>query len=451
MADHFEHFWIRAVNCIMKLGSVNAVTGLSIFKPEETMIINRITLSFYILLLALTMSGTASAQTCPSSAGCLDPTFGTGGKVILAVHNSIPTAPEGMALQSDGKVVAVVGAFSGGEHLVRLNTDGSLDTTFGDQGVTHFVWSLTVGTSSYYGNAYALALQDVGGEQRIVVAGSGHLQSGRKVIGNVLRVSRFLSNGSLDPSFGTNGNSVINAGYALAMALQPDGKILTVGDVGQVVRLNSNGTLDTTFGSGGIVNSGNARAIVVDSVGRVMVGGSATVGKGNASRSVMAVKRYSPSGLPDTAFGTSGTATADFGIGGAGLWNISIDIAGNIVASGSTGGNAFALARFTPVGLVDTSFGGTGRVSLSGYTGNGRGLLIQADGKIVITGSLNNDFGLARYDSSGFLDTSFGNGGVVTTDVYGADYTYGSLLQTDGYILMTGGAAPYTTFARYVP
>ena len=386
---------------------------------------------------------TVTAQT----AGSLDTTFGTGGKVILQIHNSIPVYPEGVAVQADGKIVAVVGYND--EQLMRLNSDGSLDSTFGNAGIVRFTWS--IGTS--YGNVLALALQRVGADERIVVAGYSPLKIGRNFV-NALHVSRFMPDGGVDTSFGNNGHTIINTGYASTVAIQPDGKILTVGsEGGKLVRLNADGTLDTSFGSGGIVNSGAARAITVDATGRITIGGSKTIGKGNNARTIMSLKRFSANGAVDTGFGTSGVATADFGLGTSSqIWNLMIDVLGNIVAGGTVG-SSFGIARFTSSGLADTSVGDTGRISGSGASG--RGLVMQPDGKLVITGQSNNDFGLVRYNFDGSLDVGFGNNGGVVTDVYGADYSNVSVLQIDPIcacpkIVMSGGAAPNTTFARYI-
>jgi hypothetical protein len=78
----------------------------------------------------------------------------------------------------------------------------------------------------------------------------------------------------------------------------------------------------------------------------------------------------------------------------------------------------FAAARFTSTGIADPSFGGTGRVQFVGASGRGfRGVLIQDNGKVVLTGSLNDNYGLVRYNYNGTLDTTFGNGGSVIEDV----------------------------------
>ena len=402
------------------------------------------------LHVAIIIAATASAF---AQAGSLDSSFGTNGKTIVD-FSFISPAPDGMVVQSDGKIVSISGGFNHGHKLVRLNSDGSLDTSFGGDGSVEFYWTLTSGSSTYYGKAYAVALQNVGGQERIIVAGAGHLKSGNKTLDNVLRVQRFMPDGSIDSSFGTNGFVVHNTGYATVMAVQPDGKIVTDGDLGKLVRLNANGSLDTLFGSGGIAVSGSARAVVVDSVSGIIVGVDYAVGKANKQRGVMSLQRFLSNGSLDTSFGTAGRATADFG-GTSRVWEVKIDLAGNIVVGGNANG-LFAVARFTSTGQPDLTFNGDGRAI--GPAGDPRGMSLQADGKPVVTGPVGawgvQDFQLARFNTDGSLDSTFGTGGVVTADIYQNDFSHRSIIQIDPAcacekIVMAGGKDPFITFARF--
>jgi uncharacterized delta-60 repeat protein len=151
----------------------------------------------------------------------------------------------------------------------------------------------------------------------------------------------------------------------------------------------------------------------------------------------LAVKRYTSGGAVDTAFGSAGTATADFGVRSAQNGQLAIDPFGNIVVAGGTvapgnGQYYFSAARFTSNGAADTSFAGTGKVKFVGAYGMGlRGVLIQVDGKVVLTGSLNGDYGLVRYNFNGTLDTTFGNGGSVIEDVDATDHVGTWMMQMD--------------------
>jgi uncharacterized delta-60 repeat protein len=341
-----------------------------------------------------------------------------------------------------------------------MNADGSVDASFGAGGTVSFSWVFTSGSTNYIGRAFALAVQNVAGEERIVVVGLGHLPSGRKV-NQVLRLGRFLPDGAVDTTFGTNGSVIINSGWSDEIEIQTDGKIVT--GAGTLVRLNVNGTQDTTFGNGGFVNTGLGLDIVIDTSGRILAGGSITIGKGNNARTVMAVKRFSSSGVADTTFGSSGVATADFG-NSSSAGQLRVDTLGNIVAAGHINVNGgtldtqhyFAAARFTANGLADTSFGGTGKVKFVGPTGVGNGSVLQADGKIVIIGRLNNDYGLVRYNYDGTIDTGFGNNGSVVTHVDGNDNVRAWILQNDPacacdkIVMGAGGDSTNTSFARFV-
>jgi uncharacterized delta-60 repeat protein len=414
--------------------------------------------------LTLALSINVLSQTCPGSAGCLDESFGTAGVASYLIDPDLSLMGE-MVVQNDGKIVATVG----GHKLVRINSDGSLDQTFGSGGVASFVWAFTSGSTTYYGDAFTLALQDVGGQQRIIVAGRGHFLSGRKVVGG-MRVGRFMPDGSVDTSFGMNGSVVINTAGAHYVKVQEDGKILVLSEPALIARLTSTGSLDTSFGSGGLLNAGSGFTsesfhttdFMVDSLGRILVSGDVTIGNGNNKRTIISVKRYSSAGIADNTFGTSGSARADFGRS-AFTGEVVIDPVGNIVvrcAVNSPNGldRYFAMARFTSNGLVDTSLAGTGKVMFLGGTGSRRGIIFQDNGKIVLTGRLNEDYGMVRYNYDGTLDSAFGSNGSVMVDIDGPDLVEDTVMQIDpfcscGKIVMGGnaGSSPAnSTFARFI-
>jgi uncharacterized delta-60 repeat protein len=171
---------------------------------------------------------------------------------------------------------------------------------------------------------------------------------------------------------------------------------------GFLSRYDSNGTLDTTFGIGGqSASPGTAPGLALLSSGDFIVGGSLTnnvplPGNGLATVS-FAVSRYLSSGIMDSSFGTNGGTTtpvpnyvevATSGLG--------VDPGGNTVLLGTTnqtGVNAFALARYTSSGQLDTSFGSNGIVvttfggGIQSPSVSANGLTIQSDGKIVVVGN----------------------------------------------------------------
>ena len=377
-----------------------------------------------------------------ASDGDLDPTFGVQGKVIvdLGQFDSIGA----IALQSDGKIVTV-----GSSGLARFNSDGSLDPSFANGGQVSIV-----------GKADAVAIQVDG---KILIAGS---HSGD------FRVARYFIDGSVDLAFGNGGIVITDFGYwesAYAMALQADGKIVVAGEQRPsqeqtifptgalnpkdiaLSRYNSDGSLDTTFGAEGrvVTDFGGmelASAIAIQLDGKIVVaGGLIPFWK---TRGVLA--RYNSNGSLDASFGVGGRAPD---VAAARFYAVGIQPDGRIVAAGGAGpaggGGDFALSRFNADGSVDTSFGSGGLVTTH-FSGEDliNKIAILADGKIIAAGNAdeltygcdgNPDFALARYNSDGSLDMSFGNAGKLVTDFVGfQDRAEDVVIQTDGKIVVAG-------------
>jgi len=294
-------------------------------------------------------------------------------------------------------------------------------------------------------------------------------------------VLRYNSDGSLDPSFGTGGTKILDIPERVEdMTIQSDGKLVLVGGLNfTIMRLNQDGSPDASFGTGGKVTAnpstakrgsstayavGIQRIPAVSGEERIVVGGWAA-----NSPTVFALMRFGPNGTVDNTFGSSGRAyaTSFFGFGDQ-IRVLKIDQSNRIVAAGLTNtANTncgpyvldFAVARFTQNGALDNSFSGDGRVSTALYGDLGRadGLLLQADGKIVITGMSTTDFTLVRYNDNGTPDSSFGilGTGAVHTDISPEDWSYGIAQQPwDGKIVVAG-YSNFThknmTIARYWP
>ncbi len=208
------------------------------------------------------------------------------------------------------------------------------------------------------------------------------------------------------------------------------------------------GGLDPTFGGGGLVTGtlpGDARALVVQNDGKILVLGA------------RALTRFDADGAVDPTFATGGTATVGFG-GGLSVEarDLALQPDGRIVVAGSTGAKFgsptdFAVARYLADGTPDPSFGAGGVVVTDwhGTTDRAYAVLIQDDGKIVVAGhagtpptsATGNDYAVARYTSTGELDASFGTGGKAETNVAGrTDLAYAAALQPDGAIVLAGRA-----------
>ena len=224
------------------------------------------------------------------------------------------------------------------------------------------------------------------------------------------------------------------------------------------------GDLDTTFGTGGKVTtdfggSPVGFSVAIQSDGKIVVAGYSNVG----GTFGFALARYNTNGSLDATFGTGGKVTTNYGGDDRG-YSLAIQSDGKIVVAGysNAGGTFdFALARYNTNGSLDTSFSAGGKVTtdFGGSDDLGRSVALQGDGKIVVAGDSNVgstfDFALARYNTNGSLDTSFGAGGKVTTDFGGSgDGGRSVALQGDGKIVVAGNAAVGGTadfaLARYL-
>jgi uncharacterized delta-60 repeat protein len=243
------------------------------------------------------------------------------------------------------------------------------------------------------------------------------------------------------------------------MILQPDGKIVVAGYAGVdpnrdfiIVRYNADGSLDPTFGSGGLVTTDFGykdwiEDVAIQTDGKIVVAGTSQTGP---HYGYFAIARYNNDGSLDTTFDGDGMVTTGFDDG----WNdfgraVAIQNDGKIVVVGEDGNIAetdLALARYNSDGSLDTTFSGDGKVitAIGSFYDVPFDVIIQPDGKIVLAGYAQKaydvwDFALARYNSDGSLDASFGTGGKVVTNLVDPyEAFWGSALQPDGKILVVG-------------
>lgn len=271
--------------------------------------------------------------------------------------------------------------------------------------------------------------------------------------------------GDLDPSFDGDGRVVTNVtGYEniAGMAVQPDGKIVTVGDgyfdetSGDfvVVRHNPDGSPDTTFGGGdGIVttdfdvNNDEARAVALQPDGKIVVVGGSTSISGNGA---WASARYNPDGTLDTGYGDGGKAVTEIDVDAIETAQaVAVQPNGALVLGGESIGR-WTLARLTATGVLDTSFDGDGIVMTDfggGCCQNVSDLALQSDGRIVAAGGTTAGFTLARYQANGSLDPTFDGDGKATTG-FGSG-ARGVALQSDGKIVTVGAAGNAFALARF--
>ena len=263
--------------------------------------------------------------------------------------------------------------------------------------------------------------------------------------------------GDLDPSFGSGGIVLPLNLYAYAIAIQPDGKIVAAGEIGNtfaVARYNADGTPDSTFGSGGRVitafGSGGsiATAIAIQSDGKIVAAGANYYGfyeDDPPPNYDFFLARYNTDGSLDSTFGTGGKVTTTFSSANIGASDLAIQPDGKIVVVSSSAG--FLLVRYNINGSLDNSFGTGGMVSTNfGNNDFAYAVAFQSDGKIVAAGSDNNsltsNFALARYNTDGSLDASFGTSGKVITPSGSA---YDIAIQSDGKIVAVGYSSTGTS------
>ena len=268
--------------------------------------------------------------------------------------------------------------------------------------------------------------------------------------------------GSLDATFGKDGIATSNNGTFAdfeTILVEPDGRILVGGMVNfdfAVARYTPDGMPDSTFGSGGTVTTDiggmdNVWAMALLPDGRIVAVGQIIVLAASPSRSDFAVARYTPDGKLDASFGKSGVVTTDIGAGDDAR-AVAVQPDGRILVAGSTGrsGSDLALERYTGDGTPDPSFGKGGIVTTPGFA-SPSAVVVQPDGGILVAGT-----GLVRFTPDGKLDPSFGGGGIVRTPM--TLYPRAVALHPDGKIVVAGSAVPSAsstarsvTLVRYAP
>ncbi len=358
----------------------------------------------------------------------------------------------GVAIQPDGKIILSTGILNGADSdvgVLRYNGDGSLDSTFGTGGVVIY------GGGKGNDSGRLIAIQKDG---KIIL--TGYRYNGKNY--DILTM-RYNSDGTLDNSFGTRGVAIYdNASrndYGRGIAIQTDGKIVvtarSTGDstsIAMILRYKSDGVLDTTFGMNGVVTyeggygNDGFRDVAIQADGKIVVSGYTKTATGF---DVMTA-RYNNNGALDHTFGTTGVATYDGGYGDDGARGIAIQLDGKIVVSGGyyNGKDMDVLVlRYNPDGTPDNAFGTKGAVGYDSGKGNdnGRRLAIQRGEKIVVTGNTPNGTGedvlVLRYNGDGSPDSTFGSNGVAIFNITpGKDYGEGVAVQVDGKIVIAGGS-----------
>jgi uncharacterized delta-60 repeat protein len=270
--------------------------------------------------------------------------------------------------------------------------------------------------------------------------------------------------GTLDVSFGSSGIvQTVSTHEAFDMIIQPDNKIVVVGSINMgsgnydiaVARYNADGNLDNSFGTTGIVNvdfngkNDDASSVALQSDGKIVVVGRAQNSSNNNSD--IAVIRLNSDGTLDNSFATNGKFQLDVdGYAFDYALNVALQTDGKIVLVAMAGTDMFAknaVIRLNTNGTLDNTFDGDGILkafSFGSFTLSSlHSVAIQTDGKILLAGSKNNNFSVARINSDGSLDNTYATSGIYSgTDMATESKLY---IQNDGKLLATYSHATQTT------
>jgi uncharacterized delta-60 repeat protein len=393
----------------------------------------------------------------------LDISFGGTGKVVTSFTNSATSYKP--LVQPDNKIIAVgiwnspqpsSGSFFA---LVRYHTDGSVDTSFGDQG--RVFTDFHVASWAIQG-AWTAALQPDG---KILAAGyASIIHPGN----SFYAMARYNTDGSLDQTFGTGGKVVtqIETGQheAYAIAIGSDGKIVLAGSFFAtqttqtlVARYNADGSLDTTFGGDGTVtdfrgfspgDANTARAVAIQPDGKIVIGGS--FGREpTVSGYDITVARFNTNGTYDNTFGDQGRLLIPSPQISEGIKAIVLQPDGRILAAGYSGpNNDFLVMRLLENGAQDITFSDDGRMTVPMGGAGANDLTLRPNGKILITGQAG--FSLVSCNTDGTLDTSFSGDGKFTFGFEGTftSGSYGLAIDGLGRPVLSGAAGTNFGVAR---
>ena len=424
--------------------------------------------SFVPALAALLLTGRAVS----APEGELDATFGEHGRAMLGLGD-ISLSGAGTQQPADGKLLfagAKVDSFFGDRiafAVLRLNADGSADTTFGISGT-----AIVDFDGFYYATATKLAVQPDG---KILVVGSVDTGS----TNSDFALARLNADGTIDSTFGTHGLVTLDLGGSndsiTDIVLLQDGQFVVVGTTdgngvqgAAFARFRVDGSLDTSFGTGSIGGTTIVGATVYGAGGEdepfsmirqpdgkfVACGTEVQVNNGFDYVADMLAIRVNADGAVDTGFGAHGVSVTSTGRGARACAAMPD---GRLVLAGNQGGNLDpgkpALVRLMPDGTLDTTFGVAGVSTFTvGHLALARAIILLGNGALAVGGftmplentNVPTDMFVARVDpNSGVLDPSFGNNGVtiITSGLNGSSSSIsglGLLAQADGKLIAVG-------------
>jgi uncharacterized delta-60 repeat protein len=387
--------------------------------------------------------------------GTLDKSFGNQGKVATLLAGGYDELYK-TAIQKDNKIV-VAGLLHASTRqllVIRYLENGLIDSSFGVNGYLF----LSDGPSLW---SCCLTIQSDG---KILVGGTTFFDA-------FTVLYRFLPNGELDKSFGNDGivlNDLGGKSGATDIACLSDGKIITGGTFSYfndetfgfyafAARFNTNGSLDSSFGIDGKClfdkNKTGPQALItsmdVGNKGQIVLAGNN--GKGISASSKIFVAMITPDGKIDSSFSNDGFTYTDINNDGETAEDVELLVDGKIIVAGASDISGFngakahiALVKYNTDGSYDESFGKQGKVQeLVNEQSYGYSMRIQDNNKIIVGGysvQLNDsyDFVIARFQSTGLLDSSFGINGFAVTDMGDNEKGKSLIIQKDGKIILGG-------------
>ncbi|MGD9561505.1 MAG: hypothetical protein AB7F88_04960 [Pyrinomonadaceae bacterium] len=421
-----------------------------------------------IVLSFLLVSHAAHGQRTANMDGKLVPSFGENGMAFAGLN---PSIPQDMAILDDGSIVVVQQTQLNGKFVVTLSKqlpDGSRDTSFGKYGFRIYEFPRSIGDTSLAIQPDGKFIIAGAG---ISVSNPTDVDFFvARIDANGTLDTTFGNNGSITWDFTPPMSGMVSQDQASGVILQPDGKIIIAGAVDQytpgqarmpayaaMLRIDQNGEPDTSFGNGGIsmtlsgsspAGSYRGRAVTAKQMsnGKIVLGESveheSSTSPGQyVSRSI--VRRYNQNGTPDSSFAGSGAKDISLNIDDSFFRNFYELLTERMLILTTDG-----LIRLTPDGSYDAAFGVNGRASLIPRTCSPLDLAVINDGRIVVDRSCNRPlesggykgFGvIERYWSDGTPDFKFGNNGVSVLEDASIDLFPGRMrVSEDRHLFVTG-------------
>ena len=407
-----------------------------------------------VLATVISFTGLALIAQTPAAAadGDLDTSWDTDGMMVTDLHASGEDYIMDVVVQPDGKVL-LSGSWNNNGQSGRYSWYQQLKDPDGSNASDYTTGTLFWSPRSDVINQ---TLLDADGKE--VSVGWAGTNTGNGA-GNYSNHSHDYDcavirkdNGVLDSSFSGDGKLYVTFSssrndYCTSLVIQSDGKIVVGGYVKNssnlnqwtLARINTDGTLDTTFGGnstgmmelslcgitsacGSMTGTSSLGEMALQSDGKIIAAGSQN---DSDSSSNFAVVRLTTTGALDTSFSGDGIHAFDLGASNRDrLKAMALQSNGKIVVGGFNDTKDWGLARLNTDGSMDTSFGGGDGITITDFGGDGDkafDLVIESDGKIVMVGESNAgsslDFAIARYTTAGVLDTSFSGDGKVLVDI----------------------------------